>query len=115
MFCSLLAAVLGARQVLAIAGIVGRKMVGQRIIVRMRDAAKMRRAGGTGFAGRSAEVREDGLLLNLTLTQSGEIVGDRFFFVEADLAGVGAYETLIGDAAGNLGEGFFFESARHAK
>jgi len=99
---------------LAIAAIVGRKMVGQKIVVRMRDAAKIRRTGWTGFAGRSAEVGEDGLLLNLTLTQSGEIIGDRFFFVEADLAGVGAYESFIEDAAGKLVEVFLFESTQHA-
>ena len=97
-----------------IAAIVGRKVVRRKIVVRRRDTAKIRRAGGTGFAGWSTEVGEDGLLLNLTLTQSGEIIGDRFFFVEADLAGVGPDESFIEDATGKLVEVFLFERAKHA-
>jgi hypothetical protein len=64
---------------------------------------------------RCAEIRKNGLLLNLAFAQGGEIVGDGFLFVEADLAGIGAYETLIEDAAGKLVEVFVFEGAQHAR
>jgi hypothetical protein len=52
--------------------------------------------------------------LNLALAQGGEIIGDGFFFVEADLAGVGADKTLVEDAAGKLIKVFFFDGAEHA-
>jgi hypothetical protein len=61
-----------------------------------------------------AEIRQDGLRLNLTLAQGGEIVGDGFFFVETDLAGVGAYETFVEYAAGELVEVLVLECAEHA-
>ena len=37
-----------------------------------------------------AEIGQDGLLLNLAFAQGLQIIGDGFFFVESDLAGVGA-------------------------
>ena len=52
--------------------------------------------------------------LKLVIAQSDQIVRYRFFFVEADLAGVSAFETLVEDAAGELVEVFVFESAQHA-
>jgi hypothetical protein len=61
-----------------------------------------------------AEIGEDGLLLNLTLAQRGEIVGHGFFFVEPYLARVGADEPFIEDAAGKLVEVFLFQGAQHA-
>jgi len=51
---------------------------------------------------------------NLGAVQRGEIVGDGLLFVEADVAGVGADESFIEDAAGKLIEVFFFEGAEHA-
>jgi hypothetical protein len=72
------------------------------------------RGGRTGFTGCRSEVRQNGLLLDLTLAQSGEVVGYGFFFVKSDLAGVGADESFIEDAAGKLVEVFVFESAQHA-
>ena len=60
------------------------------------------------------KIRQDGLSLNLTLAQCGEVVSYGFFFVESDLAGVGTYETLVEDAAGKLIEVFVFERAQHA-
>ncbi len=54
------------------------------------------------------------MLLNLTLAQGSEIVGDSFLFVETDLAGVGAHETFVEDAAGELVEVFVLEGAEHA-
>lgn len=66
------------------------------------------------LAGRGAEIRENGLLLNLTLAQCGEIVGYSFFFVESDLTRVGAYKTLVEDATGKLVKVFVFESAQQA-
>lgn len=54
-------------------------------------------------------------MLDLTLAQGSKIVGDGFFFVKADLAGVGAHESFIEDAAGKLIEVFFFQCAEHAR
>jgi hypothetical protein len=104
--------------------IVGRKIAAGKIAVGKRVAAKfvvvgiLRAKAGRGDVARlslrSAEIRENGLLLNLILAQGGEIVGDRFFFIESDLAGVGADETLVEDAAGKLVKVFVFEGAQHA-
>jgi hypothetical protein len=52
-------------------------------------------------------------LLNLTLAQGGEIFGYGFLFVESDLAGIGAYESFVEDAAGKLVEVFVLESTQH--
>jgi hypothetical protein len=61
-----------------------------------------------------AEVGENGLRVNLALAQGGEVIGDYFFFVEADLAGVGTDETFVEDAAGELVEMLFLDGAQHA-
>jgi hypothetical protein len=46
------------------------------------------------------------LLLDLTFAQGGEVIGYGFFFVESDLAGEGADETFVEDAARKLVEVF---------
>ena len=61
-----------------------------------------------------AEIGKDGLLLHLTFAQGEEVVGESLFFVEANLASVGAHETFIEDAAGKLVEVFVLEGAQHA-
>ncbi len=74
--------------------------------------------GGGGLQwtiGWGAEIGENVLRLNLTLSQGCEIVGNRFFFIQSDLAGVGADEALIKDSAGKLVEVFVFEGAQHAR
>src|SRR5579863_6111480 len=70
--------------------------------------------GGLAICGWGARIGEILLGRNLTAVQCGEIVGDGFLFVEADVAGVGADESFIEDAAGKLVEVFFFEGAEHA-
>ncbi len=52
--------------------------------------------------------------LSLALAQRVEIVGDRLIGIEADLAGVGADESLVEDAAGKLVEAFVFQRLEHA-
>jgi hypothetical protein len=99
--------------------IVSRQIVSRRIggwgnLVRKIARAWLRGGNLAGLARGGAEIRENLLGLNLTLAQGGEIIGNRFFFVEADLAGVGAYETLIEDAAGKLLEVLILEGAQHA-
>jgi len=74
-------------------------------------AAKAGRGVRGEFRGWGAEV---GLRLELTLAGGGKIVGHGFFFVESDLAGVGADETFIEDATGKLIEVVLFQRAQHA-
>jgi hypothetical protein len=76
--------------------------------------AKVGRHDGSWLTVLGAKIRKNGLLLDLALAQSGEIVGYGFFFVESDLAGVGADEPFVEDAAGELIEVFVFEGAQHA-
>jgi len=52
--------------------------------------------------------------VKLVLAQGEEIIGDGFLLVKADLAGVGADETLVEDAAGELVKAFVLDSAQHA-
>lgn len=73
--------------------------------------AQLRRSGG--FHCRGVKIGKDRLLLDLTFAQGGEIIRHGFFFVEADLSGVGADETFIEDAAGKLVEVFVLKSAEH--
>ena len=104
--------------------IFGRKIVVRKIAVRKMVAGKfvvvaiLRAKAGRGdvarFTLRGAEIRKNGLPLNLTLAQCGQIIGHGFFFVESDLAGVGADETLVEYAAGKLVKVFVFEGAQHA-
>lgn len=63
----------------------------------------------------SAEVRQNLLGLSLTLAQSGEVVRDGFFLVEADLAGISADETFIEDSARKLVKVFVLQGAEHAR
>ena len=109
-FCGL-AVVIAA---IILGNVVARKIDGAKILGGRLDAAKITNAVRAGFAGRSAEIGENGLLPNLTLAQGGQIVSDGFFFVESDLAGVGAHETFVEDAAGKLVEVFVFQGAQHA-
>ena len=95
--------------------IVATKIPVTKILAGRFDAARIGCSGGAGFACRGAEVGENGLLLDLALAQGGEVVADGFFFVKADLAGVGAYESFVEDATGKLIEVFFFEGAQHAR
>jgi hypothetical protein len=69
-----------------------------------------------GYFGWRAEIRDIGMgpLLDLALTRGRKIVGHRFFLIKADLAGVGADETFVENAAGELIEAFVFEGAQHA-
>src|SRR5208283_2679405 len=77
-------------------------------------AVKRGGALSRGFGDWGAEVGENGLRVNLALAQGGEVIGDNFFFVEADLAGVGADETFVEDAAGELVEMLVLDGAEHA-
>ena len=54
------------------------------------------------------------IFANLTLAHGGQVIGYGFFFIEADLAGVGAHETLVEDAAGELVEVLVLEGTQHA-
>jgi len=76
--------------------------------------AKIGRCHGAQLRNLCAEIRKDGLLLNLTFAQGEEVVGEGLFFVEANLASIGAHETFIEDAAGKLVEVFVLEGAQHA-
>lgn len=67
------------------------------------------------LAARVTEIRENLLRLHLTLAQSGEVVGNGFFLVEADLAGIGPDEAFVEYAAGKLVKVFFFQGAEHAR
>ncbi len=73
---------------------------------------RLRQSGGTLA---SAEIGRNGLRFDLAFAQGGEIVGDGFFFIKADLAGVGANESLIENAAGKLAKVFFLQSAKHTR
>jgi hypothetical protein len=69
----------------------------------------------TSFVSGVTKIGEDVLGLDLALAQCGEVVGNGFFLVETDLAGVGADETLIEDSAGKLVKVFVFQSTEHAR
>jgi len=85
---------------------VGRK-VGKNVV----DRAG--RGDRDGFRGWVAEIRRNGPRLEF-LAQGGEIVRYGFFFIEADLAGVGADESLVENAAGELVKVFVLEGTQHA-
>ena len=55
------------------------------------------------------------LRVDLRLPKAGEIVGDGFFGVESQMLGVGADESFVEDAAGELIEVFLFDGAKHAR
>ena len=52
--------------------------------------------------------------VDLRLAQAGEIVGNGFFVVESEMLRVGANESFIEHAAGELIEVFFFDGLEHA-
>lgn len=54
------------------------------------------------------------ILAQLTLADGGQVVGYGFFFVEPDLAGVGAHKSFVEDAAGELVEVLVLKGAQHA-
>lgn len=66
------------------------------------------------FGPQGAQLGHDGLRLGLALAQGGEIVADCFLGVDADLAGVGADETLVENATGELVEALLFQRLEHA-
>jgi hypothetical protein len=68
-----------------------------------------------GPAGGIAKAGQDGLGLNLALAQGGQIVGYGLFFIEADLAGVGADKSFVENAAGKLVKMFVFDGAQHPR
>jgi len=76
--------------------------------------SRLRRRDRSGMTG-LAEVRKNLLRLDLSFAQGREIVVESFFFGEAELAGVGADETFIEDAAGKLIEALFFQGEKHAR
>jgi hypothetical protein len=75
---------------------------------------KLGRGDGCGFRGRGSDIRLNGRLRELAGAQGGEIVGHGFFFVEPDLPGIGADESFVEDAAGQLLKVFVLEGAQHA-
>ena len=52
--------------------------------------------------------------IDLCLAEAGKIVGDGLFVVETEMLGVGANESLVEDAAGQLVEVFLFDGLQHA-
>lgn len=52
--------------------------------------------------------------INLSLAQARDVFGHRFFVIEAEMLGVGANESFVEDAAGQLIEVFFFDGFEHA-
>lgn len=57
----------------------------------------------------------DFVSIHLGLAEAGEIVGDGVSVVEAEVLGVGANESLVKDAAGELVEVLFFDGLQHAR
>jgi len=71
---------------------------------------------GTAFRGRGWRgefLRSQGLAVELV--QCGYVSGDRFFFVQAQILGVGADEAFVEDAAGELVEVLLFDGSEHAR
>jgi hypothetical protein len=62
-----------------------------------------------------AKIRQNGLGMDLALTERDQVIGYRLVFVQADLAGVGADETFVEDATRKLIEVLIFNGAEHAK
>ena len=71
---------------------------------------------GTGFRcrGLRGEVFRD-QSLTVELVQCGDVPGDGFFLVEAEIFGVGANEAFVEDAARELVEVLLFDGAEHAR
>jgi len=53
--------------------------------------------------------------VDLRLAEASEVVGDGFFGVEAEMLGIGADESFVENAAGQLVEVFLFDGAKHAR
>jgi len=99
--------------------VVGGKVVAGRGVPGNSLIARFGSCDHGGFRSRGRGLRHISIgigtgLPGLISAQSREIVGYRFFLVKPDLAGVGADETFIEDAAGELVEVFVFEGAQHA-
>ena len=53
--------------------------------------------------------------IDLSFAEASEVVSHRLFVIEAEVLGVGANETFIKDAAGELIEVFLFDGFEHAR
>jgi hypothetical protein len=84
-----------------------------RIVARRIATGRIATLGEIG--GRVAEVRKNGLRVNLGFAEGGQVVVYDFFFIEADLAGVGADKAFIENAAGELVKMFVLNGAEHAR
>src|SRR5580692_7978228 len=70
---------------------------------------------GCRFGSSAAEIRQDGLRLNLVLAQRSEIIGYSFFFIESDLPRVGADKALAENAARKSVKVFLLDGAQHTR
>src|SRR5580700_2771198 len=70
---------------------------------------------GCRFGNDAAEIRQDGLRLNLVLAQRREIIGYSFFFIESDLPRVGADKALAENTARKLVKVFVLDGAQHTR
>jgi len=69
-----------------------------------------------GWARRRGRLRlPDFVGVDLGLAQAAEVVGDGLFVVESEMLGVGADETFVEDAAGELVEALLFNGQEHAR
>ena len=93
--------------VIFVGGLLGGKVVGKNVV------GFDGRGDRDGFRG--GGIRWNGPKLDWILARGGEIVRYSFVFVETDLAGVGANETFVEDAAGELIKVFVFEGSQHAR
>ncbi len=57
----------------------------------------------------------DFVSIDLRLAQASKVIGDGVLRIEAEMFGVGADETFVEDAAGQLVEMFFFDGLQHAR
>ena len=55
------------------------------------------------------------MCVDLRLAQASEVVRDGLFVVQSEMLGIGANESLVEDAAGELVEMFFFDGLEHAR
>ena len=78
-------------------------LVGRRTSLLRAVAGGHRRGGFPDFMG-----------VDLRLAEAGEIVGDGFFIVEAEMLGVGANESLVEDAAWELVKVLLLDGLQHA-
>jgi hypothetical protein len=102
-------AVMGAAQVRAL------KIAASNTVVAIGVAMIPFGSVGCRFGSDAAEIREDGLRLNLVLAQRGEIIGYSFFFIESDLPRIGADKALAENAARKLVEVFVLDGTQHTR